>query len=257
MSEPKFIPGVLPSEDDPRDYIAESIYRESKTLGNYPKTLDLTNDLPEVRNQGSRGTCAAFTASTIKEWQEKTDSGFTGKMSPEFVYFHRMNKPNSGMYSRDVMKILVERGCCAEHELTYRSSDSRAPESIPNKILESAKNNRSEVYARVNTIEGLKTALYQSGPCYISFTVYDVRPEFWRKKSPESKAVGGHAVTVVGYNDKGFILRNSWGKRFGDGGYVIYPYEDFGSHREIWSIVDIRGSPKPPPAPKKECCVLM
>ena len=30
----------------------------------------------------------------------------------------------------------------------------------------------------------------------------------------------GHAVTIVGYDDSGFLIKNSWGKdNFGEGGY--------------------------------------
>lgn len=39
---------------------------------------------------------------------------------------------------------------------------------------------------------------------------------------------GGHVVTVVGYNDKGFIFKNSWGTDWGDKGYG---YISFDAHR--------------------------
>jgi C1A family cysteine protease len=208
--------------------------------------------MPAVRNQGSRGTCAAHAAAAIKEWQEHTDSGYDGKMSPEFVYFYRENKPNAGMFSRDVMKILAGRGCCTESEFPYQKSESTVPVAVPADIEASAKNNTIKEYATVATIEGVKTALYQNGPCYIAFSVYDVRPQFWRKSAPDVQMKGGHAVVIVGYTSEGFILRNSWGTSFGEGGYVIYPYSDFGMHREIWSTIDSRGSPKPPPEPEPE-----
>jgi hypothetical protein len=35
----------------------------------------------------------------------------------------------------------------------------------------------------------------------------------------------GHAMTVVGYNEKGFIIKNSWGKNFGDNGYITISYD--------------------------------
>jgi len=43
--------------------------------------------------------------------------------------------------------------------------------------------------------------------------------------------LGGHALLVVGYDDEKqhFIVRNSWGKEFGDGGYCYMPYEFFAS----------------------------
>ena len=109
----------------------------------------------------------------------------------------------------------------------------------------SAKKYKIKTYARVDTISGLKTALYQSGPCYIAFPVYDNRPEFWRKNDPDAERQGGHAVCVVGYNKTGFIIRNSWGKNWNGDGHVIYPYDEFGAHWSCYAVVDNLGSPKP------------
>lgn len=36
---------------------------------------------------------------------------------------------------------------------------------------------------------------------------------------------GGHAVTIVGYNSKGFIFKNSWGKEWNDKGYGYISYD--------------------------------
>jgi hypothetical protein len=35
-----------------------------------------------------------------------------------------------------------------------------------------------------------------------------------------STTSGGHAVSLVGYTKKGFIVRNSWGTDWGDGGFA-------------------------------------
>jgi len=35
-----------------------------------------------------------------------------------------------------------------------------------------------------------------------------------------STAGGGHAIALVGYTTTGFIVRNSWGTDWGDGGYA-------------------------------------
>ena len=44
---------------------------------------------------------------------------------------------------------------------------------------------------------------------------------------PGEKAVGGHAVMAVGYNDthQWFIVRNSWGTSWGIAGYFTLPYQ--------------------------------
>lgn len=41
------------------------------------------------------------------------------------------------------------------------------------------------------------------------------------------KILGGHAVMAVGYDDRRqwFVVRNSWGKTWGDEGYFYMPYE--------------------------------
>ena len=231
------------------------LYSQISVRGLVPPTLDLRDDITDVRNQGQRGTCAAFAASAIKEWQEKNDSGYEDNMSPEFVYFHRSNKPSEGMYSDNVMEILLNNGCCPENEFVYQPDNDSVPTQIPESTIESAKKYKIKTYARVDTISGLKTALYQSGPCYIAFPVYDNRPEFWRKINPDSQRQGGHAVCVVGYNKTGFIIRNSWGKNWNNDGHVIYPFDEFGAHWSCYAVVDNLGSPKP--GYKKGCCNVM
>jgi len=38
---------------------------------------------------------------------------------------------------------------------------------------------------------------------------------------------GGHAFAIVGYNDQGFLVQNSWGAGWGSHGYAILTYEDW------------------------------
>ena len=61
----------------------------------------------------------------------------------------------------------------------------------------------------------------------IAFPVYNYGTEFWYQKVGETMK-GGHAVTVVGYNEIGFIIRNSWGTDWGNAGYTALPYAHIG-----------------------------
>jgi hypothetical protein len=45
----------------------------------------------------------------------------------------------------------------------------------------------------------------------------------WRFSSRQKEA--GHAVTIVGYNENGFIIKNSWGKGWGNNGYATVSYD--------------------------------
>lgn len=49
--------------------------------------------------------------------------------------------------------------------------------------------------------------------------------EWVRRPHSEPTAYGGHAVTIVGYNDHGFIIKNSWGVDWADKGYAIVNYD--------------------------------
>jgi C1A family cysteine protease len=44
---------------------------------------------------------------------------------------------------------------------------------------------------------------------------------------PRESSLGGHAVLVVGYNKKTerFLVKNSWGPSWGQGGYFTLPFE--------------------------------
>ena len=89
-------------------------------------------------------------------------------------------------------------------------------------------------------MDSLKFALYKNGPCLIGVPVWNFGPEMWKRNNGDVNSYGGHAMTVVGYNDdeEHFIIRNSWGERWGDKGYGYYKYKDWGCHWEIWSTID-------------------
>jgi hypothetical protein len=47
------------------------------------------------------------------------------------------------------------------------------------------------------------------------------------KRTADSQAVGGHAFCIVGYNDVGFLVQNSWGDQWGRNGFATLPYDDW------------------------------
>lgn len=223
---------IYRSPPDSRDLVYETSRRGIVMAP--PSKLDLRKYLNKPRNQGSRGTCASFASACIKEYHERLDCDFTDYMSPESVYYYRENKPDSGMYLRDAMSILQKYGIATEKDLPY--NPMKELDGIEESVIEGAKRFKIASYARIYSKAGLKIALANNGPCIIAFPVYDDSGvEFWREKG-ESR--GGHAVAVVGYNEKGFIIRNSWGYSWNGDGCVLYPYEDWGSHWEIWTAVD-------------------
>ena len=257
-----FICNALVSPEDKRDYIfvGSSDY--------IPDTLDYRSELQPIRNQGNQGTCYAQSAACIKEWQEFRDYGFKGQFSPQFFYNNRGNmyddneKNDYGMYSRDVMKLLASMGICTEETYPYGKIEDR--QNISENVYKEAESHLIKAYAKVTELQKTKRSLYENGPCFIVFPVYNYTSEFWKSTDKTKNKIGSHAVVLVGYTEEGFIVRNSWGTNWGVGGYGIYKYDDWGIHNEIWTIVDDKTPLEKiqefrldvDRTPKKQCCVI-
>jgi C1A family cysteine protease len=87
--------------------------------------------------------------------------------------------------------------------------------------------------------------------------VYNYGPRFWYRQD-DTAIIGTHAVTIVGYNANGFVIRNSWGLDWNNDGYTTMRYGDFnkGIVLEQWIMADDKSNMIVPIKP--ECkCVLM
>ena len=47
------------------------------------------------------------------------------------------------------------------------------------------------------------------------------------QRAPDAAGMGGHAFAIVGYNEIGFLVQNSWGRDWGRGGFATLPYDDW------------------------------
>ena len=258
-----YLINTLISEPDERDYMYKNFVKVR-----LPIAINYSSDIPPIRDQGKQGSCACHTGATIKEYQERKNVNFLGYMSHQFLYNHRHNFDKEGMSGREVMKTLQKVGICPEVKFP-ESSDKRLSQISPD-VFDCAERYRIKHYARIETREELKNSLVRNGPCYISLPYYGHSSKFWRSSSPDQERKGNHAVTVVGYDDEKqvFILRNSWGKNWGNSGYTYYSYEDCDNslHNEIWTSVDDLSStpylttpPKPYVHPSKvvKCCQIL
>ena len=99
---------------------------------------------------------------------------------------------------------------------------------------------RIDSYARVTTLKGAKRAIVSDGPLLVVFNIFDTGTQMWIRKNPEDTRIAAHAMAIVGYNDdqKHFIVRNSWGSKWGDNGHCYYRYSDWGRHVSVWTCID-------------------
>ncbi len=95
-------------------------------------------------------------------------------------------------------------------------------------------------FYRVNPyrLDDVQSAISELTAIAVSGTIHDgwtapVRVKRGRdelyviRKLAGAKPRGGHAYCVVGYNEVGFLVQNSWGTSWGKGGFATLPYEDW------------------------------
>ena len=180
-----------------------------------PETYTYRNVLPPILNQGNQQICVPCTLSAYLNWKEnlKNGSNIDNKIKIMDIYKNRSNY-SEGMSYKDAFKFLKTKGVKSENGTLKINS-----------------------YGKINSSMMLKYALIMNGPCFGALPVYSDNCEFWRQRHREDLE-GYHAIALVGYDENGIIIRNSWGKSFCDNGYTILPYEDFDKLLEIWTILD-------------------
>lgn len=231
-----YVFNLRPSPFDARDIVLESVYPSEVVL---PKTLDLRSELQPIRDQGNQGTCMAQSVAAMKEWQEKVDVDFNGYMSPQFIYNLRENYGGEGMTPRDAMKILNKIGIVPEKIYPYGKIENLDLENLDPGLLFTASKYKIAAYSRIMTVDATKKALLANGPCCAAFPVFNpYSMEFWKPDATNKTLLGGHAVTIVGWTADSFIIRNSWGSSWGDGGYTYFKFSDWGTQWEIWTALD-------------------
>lgn len=231
--------GCLEPKVDVRDYTL------ARPAGGALPSAYVTPLLPEVKNQGSVCSCVAHATSSILEYHEKMEQGDV-KLSTNFIYGIQKKVSGyagKGMYLRDACKIVHNYGdvlnsdCPGNTEVPEVHAIAEA--MLDNShALEVASYYKILSYVRLQDIEDIKYAIYNYGPVLASVKWFDNftldKDNVLRGKQEGSG--GHHAVMIYGWNGEGFLVQNSWGKNWGEGGRFVLPYEI--PVREAWQLVD-------------------
>lgn len=186
-----------------------------------PKSLDLPvfysyeEVLPRVIDQGDDPICVPCSISSFLNWRENLSHGepIDNKIDLFEIYAQKTND-GEGMTFKEAFHYLRHHGVKSKKGVL--------------KIGE---------YALLRNVIEMKFAILSDGPCFGALPVYNSSNEFWNRQSPYQKLLGYHAIAFVGYTEDGFIIRNSWGINFGENGYTMLSYSDFGKILEAWSVV--------------------
>jgi len=241
--------GWLPDLPDHRDIL----YAAPVELpGAPPAKADLRPQCPPVYDQGQLGSCTANAIAGAIEFDRLKQR--LGDFTPSrlFIYYnervieHSVDS-DSGAQIRDGIKSTARQGDCPETEWPYVIA--RFKTKPPKKCYADARKYKVVLYLRVTqTVGQLKGCLASGYPFVFGFTVYESFESAQVAKTghaslPKSgePVIGGHAVVGVGYDDakQWFIVRNSWGGRWGINGYFTLPYSyltDENLASDFWTI---------------------
>ncbi|HWE98113.1 MAG TPA: C1 family peptidase [Tepidisphaeraceae bacterium] len=219
----------------------------SKDVDKFPKRFNMLKELDlrwPVRNQGDLNSCTSDAVCGLVEFMVWSASGKWRKLSRRFVYKVSRSllhwSGDSGATLRSALKTVAKFGAPPEKHFPY---DVRQFDENPNPLLYTYGNDSQSLqYVRLDeygetwdeTLKRVKRTLCNKIPVAFGFPVYSSisRSADIPSPRPRDRKLGGHAVLAVGYddnhfgNDKGaLVIRNSWGSRWGKGGYGYVPYE--------------------------------
>jgi C1A family cysteine protease len=234
-----------------------------------PEFVDLSYWCSPIEDQGSLNSCTAHAAIALIEYAQKKSSDTYIDASSRFLYkvtrSLMQREGDSGASVRDTMKAMVAFGVCPEQYWTYEE-DKFDEEPTPF-CYSFAENYKTLKYFRLDyasisrytLLAQVKVLLASEIPCIFGFTLYNsVYDEFNVQRghiplpNKHDKVIGGHTVVAVGYHDRkviengdtnpsegALLIRNSWGTRWGQGGYGWLPYDYIiqGLTADWWSLL--------------------
>ena len=269
--------GWIPDYPDLRDYTEKTeevkgILEPTGVLKakSPPVSVDLREWCSPVEDQGMLGSCTAHAGVGIIEYYERKSFGRHIDASRLFLYKVTRNlmkmKGDTGAYLRITMGAMVLFGVPPEEYWPYMDDEKdfdKEPSSFCYAFAQSYQTLKYFTHDPPGTkseeiLRKIKVYLIKGHPAMFGFTVYnsiEQADKTGRIPFPSSKEriEGGHAVVAIGYDDKmkiknkyggvetngALLIRNSWGKGWGEGGYGWLPYEYIlkGLAEDFWSVL--------------------
>ena len=218
-----------------------------------PKMLDWRNYnginwLGPVMNQGNCGSCVAFATVATLEARTSVSAGLPWlhpTFSPQYLFACGGGGCESGWMPDSAADFLERNGIPDEACMPYTSGSTGEDVSCTQKCSDSnSRVSKISGYSMPSSYggnaEAVKAAL-KKGPLITTLFVYAdfVTYAGGIYKHVTGSSLGGHAVSLVGFDDtkRAWLIRNSWGKEWGENGFGWVSYDDrSGIGADTWAM---------------------
>ena len=191
------------------------------------------NWVSPILDQGNCGSCVAFAAVGVLETQmniSRKAPWLNPEYSAEALFACGGGTCNGGWDPSGALNELRSEGvpdaACDPNTMGITGKDAPCSNRCSDYASRSQKISQSSA---PQGIEAIKSALLR-GPVMAGLDVYDDFAVYSSGiyKHRTGNYLGGHEVSIVGYNDRGryWIVRNSWGKEWGEDGFIRISYDD-------------------------------
>ena len=235
----------------PKDRDGESLLLASPPISGLPTSFDwrnynTQNYVTSVRDQGNCGSCWAFaTAGALESYTLIKDNspGLSLNLAEQILVSCSGAGSCSGGYIDRASSFIRDAGLPQESCYPYTVTNGSCGNACPNWQSNSDWiGSWSYVATTSPALDAIKNALYTHGPLV---TTMDVYTDFFSYRSgiysyTWGNYEGGHAVLIVGFDDtdQHFIVKNSWGNGWGEGGFFNIAYTQISYPVEFgyWTI---------------------
>lgn len=198
----------------------------------------------EVLDQGESSSCVAHAFAQALRIADKIAGVRAPALSSrEFLYFNSRAFDggailDEGTYLRSCAKGLTKFGRPPESawpfdmaHINERPSWEAYREGIDHK--------GPSTYLRVTGLDEIRQALAASKPVVggtmVGNSIFDYTHGVY-DPDPNEASVGGHALTVVGYDATSFTICNSWGPSYGESGFMRVSPRFMATFTDCWSL---------------------
>lgn len=201
------------------------------------------NYVTGVRDQGSCGSCWAFATTGALESYTLIQNNLPGQdlnlaeqvLVSSCSSSYRVGDCNGGYIDR-ASNFIRDTGLPSETCYPYTATYGNCANVSCSNWQSNPETDRTDSWAYVAatspTVDAIKNALNAYGPLVTTMQVY---ADFFHYSSgvyshTSGSYAGGHAVLIIGFDDdeQCFIVKNSWGTGWGEGGFFRIAYSQLG-----------------------------